>query len=77
MPFSKVYRRGKPDEKFQEKREEKGSNLYDNKREKERENPNFKRYEDLLSIHWKLEDPNAIKLEERYQDKLPPEAKDL
>jgi hypothetical protein len=47
-----VYRRGKPDEKKEEKREER-EKIYESKKDKDKDNAIFKKFEDVLSINLK------------------------
>ena len=76
MPSTKLYRRTKVDEKKEEKREER-ERLGETKKEREKDNPYFKKVEEVLSINLKPDNPNQMNFEKLYQGNLPPEAKEL
>lgn len=65
MPTTKLYRRGKPDEKKDEKRDERDK-YGDNKKEREKDNHIFKKVEELLTINLKTDNPNSINFEKLF-----------
>jgi hypothetical protein len=59
MPTTKLYRRGKPDEKKDDRRDDRDRfGGTDNRREREKDNHIFKKVEELLSINLKQDNPN-------------------
>ena len=66
VPSTKIYRRTKPEERGLEKKEDKMSNLYDNKRDKDRDHALAKKYEEILNIHLRQENPNKVNFEKMF-----------